>query len=200
MGFQRSKRRAQKSKRPTKKIKEALAFSKTELAQKPRPIFFSRFVRTCHMLLDGISEIEEAIPDIGEASAFADVSTSVTCRVSFAKITGSLSKRRFQPSAFADMSTSITCRSQLYGNYRQSVEDLLTRRKRAISQHLVSIFRSETDCLEPLPDCLPSLALEYSSSSSYASSSSTTSAWGTDKGSENDTSKHVETIYQFILS
>ncbi|KAM2799888.1 hypothetical protein COP2_004947 [Malus domestica] len=65
-----------------------------------------------------------------------------------------------------------------------------TRRKRAISQHLVSIFRSGTDCLEPLPDCLPSLALEYSSSSSYASSSSTTSAWGTDKGSENDTSKH----------
>ncbi|KAM1132247.1 hypothetical protein EV1_046300 [Malus domestica] len=65
-----------------------------------------------------------------------------------------------------------------------------TRRKRAISQHLVSIFQSETDCLKPLPDCLPSLALEYSSSSSYASSSSTTSAWGTDKGSENDTSKH----------
>ncbi|KAM1515935.1 hypothetical protein ACFX10_014989 [Malus domestica] len=65
-----------------------------------------------------------------------------------------------------------------------------TRRKRAISQHLVSIFRCGTYCLEPLPDCLPSLALEYSSSSSYASSSSTTSAWGTDKGSENDTSKH----------
>ncbi|KAM1848770.1 hypothetical protein ACFX14_012863 [Malus domestica] len=51
------------------------------------------------------------------------------------------------------------------------------RRKRAISQHLVSIFRSGTNCLEPLPDCLPSLALEYSSSSFYASSSSTTSAW-----------------------
>ncbi|KAM2026952.1 hypothetical protein ACFX1T_019325 [Malus domestica] len=65
-----------------------------------------------------------------------------------------------------------------------------TRRKRAISQHLVSIFRSGTNYLEPLPDCLPSLALEYSSSSSYAFSSSTTSAWGTDKGSENDTSKH----------
>ncbi|KAM1140778.1 hypothetical protein ACFX2I_040822 [Malus domestica] len=51
-----------------------------------------------------------------------------------------------------------------------------TRRKRVISQHLVSIFQSGTDCLEPLPDCLPSLALEYSSSTSYASSSSTTSA------------------------
>ncbi|KAM1728940.1 hypothetical protein ACFX12_019397 [Malus domestica] len=64
------------------------------------------------------------------------------------------------------------------------------KRKKAISQHLVSIFRSGTDCLEPLLDCLPSLGLEYSSSSFYASSSSTTSAWGTDKGSENDTSKH----------
>ncbi|TQD91884.1 hypothetical protein C1H46_022540 [Malus baccata] len=69
-----------------------------------------------------------------------------------------------------------------------------TRRNRAISHHLVSIFRSGANCLEPLPDCLPSLALEYSSSSFYASSSSTTSAWGTDKDSENDTSKHVETI------
>ncbi|KAM1405289.1 hypothetical protein ACFX2F_000138 [Malus domestica] len=75
-----------------------------------------------------------------------------------------------------------------------------TRRKRAISQHLVSIFQSGTDYLEPLPDCLPSLAFEYSSSSFYASSSSTTSAWGTDKGSENETSKHVDTIWQFILS
>ncbi|CAN6709831.1 unnamed protein product [Malus baccata var. baccata] len=69
-----------------------------------------------------------------------------------------------------------------------------TRRKRAISQHLVSIFRSGANCLEPLPDCLPSLALEYSSSSSYAFVLSTTSTWGTSKGSENDTSKHVETI------
>ncbi|KAM2803075.1 hypothetical protein PS2_046299 [Malus domestica] len=51
-----------------------------------------------------------------------------------------------------------------------------TRRKRTISQHLVSIFRSGTDCLEPLPDCLPSPAFEYSSSTSYASSSSTTFA------------------------
>ncbi|KAM0982077.1 hypothetical protein ACFX2A_015347 [Malus domestica] len=74
------------------------------------------------------------------------------------------------------------------------------KRKRAISQHLVSIFRSGANCLEPLPDCLPSLALEYSSSSSYASVLSTTSTWGTSKGSENDTSKHVETICQFILS
>ncbi|KAM2695882.1 hypothetical protein EV1_040333 [Malus domestica] len=74
------------------------------------------------------------------------------------------------------------------------------KEKESNLQHLVSIFRSENDCLEPLPDCLPSLALEYSSSSPYASSSSTTSAWGTNKGSENDTSKHVETICHFILS
>ncbi|KAM1885126.1 hypothetical protein TB2_037375 [Malus domestica] len=40
--------------------------------------------------------VEAPIPDIGEASAFLDVSASVTCRVSFAEITGSLSKRRFQ--------------------------------------------------------------------------------------------------------
>ncbi|KAM1603260.1 hypothetical protein ACFX1Z_029882 [Malus domestica] len=60
--------------------------------------------------LNGISEIEKAIPDIGEASAFPDVSASVTCKVSFAKITGSLSKRRFQPSIFRDVSTSVTCR------------------------------------------------------------------------------------------
>ncbi|KAM0959407.1 hypothetical protein ACFX2C_024573 [Malus domestica] len=70
----------------------------------------------------------------------------------------------------------------------------LRDKEKAISQHLVSIFRSGTDCLEPLPDYLPSLALEYSSSTSYASSSSTISAWGIDKGSENDTSKHVETM------
>ncbi|KAM2611873.1 hypothetical protein TB2_031921 [Malus domestica] len=60
--------------------------------------------------LDGISEIEEAIPYNGEASAFPDVSASVTCRVRFAEITGSLSKRQFQPSAFPDVSTSVTCR------------------------------------------------------------------------------------------
>ncbi|KAM2867550.1 hypothetical protein COP2_023458 [Malus domestica] len=118
------------------------------------------------------SELEEASSEIREAFAFPDVLTPVTYTLSFAKIKGSFSKRRFQ----------ISKRHQLYPN--------VTRRKRAISQHLVSIFRSGTDCLEPLPYCLPSPALEYSSSTSYASSSSTTSAWGTDKGSENDTSKH----------
>ncbi|KAM1447025.1 hypothetical protein ACFXTO_006169 [Malus domestica] len=74
------------------------------------------------------------------------------------------------------------------------------KEKECNQQHLVSIFRSGANCLEPLPDCLPSLALEYSSFSSYASVLSTTSTWGTSKGGENDTSKHVETICQFIPS
>ncbi|KAM1242746.1 hypothetical protein ACFX2G_035066 [Malus domestica] len=39
-----------------------------------------------------------------------------------------------------------------------------TRRKKAISRNLKSNFRYGTDCLEPLPGCLPSIALEYSSS------------------------------------
>ncbi|KAM1052610.1 hypothetical protein ACFX13_000215 [Malus domestica] len=54
--------------------------------------------------------------------------------------------------------------------------------------------REQSADLEPLPDCLPSLAIEYLSLTSYASSSSTTSALGTDKGSENDTSKHAESM------
>ncbi|KAM1748315.1 hypothetical protein ACFX12_009320 [Malus domestica] len=66
--------------------------------------------------------------------------------------------------------------AEITGNLSKISGDVESTRKRAISQHLVSIFRSGTDCLEPLPDCLPSLALEYSSSTSYASSSSTTSA------------------------
>ena len=39
-----------------------------------------------------------------------------------------------------------------------------TRRKNAISRNLKSNFRSRTDCPEPLPGHLPSIALEYSSS------------------------------------
>ncbi|KAM2574977.1 hypothetical protein TB2_006851 [Malus domestica] len=52
-----------------------------------------------------------------------------------------------------------------------------TRRKKAIRQHLVSIFRSGTNCLEPFPDCLPSIALEVPIvSTSYDSRENTTSA------------------------
>ncbi|KAM1012705.1 hypothetical protein ACFX2C_042924 [Malus domestica] len=38
------------------------------------------------------------------------------------------------------------------------------RRKKAISRNLKLNVRSGTDCQEPLPGCLPSVALEYSSS------------------------------------
>ncbi|KAM1412115.1 hypothetical protein ACFXTN_022836 [Malus domestica] len=85
---------------------------------------------------------------------------------------------------------SLSSHSVLLIPWGTSANNSSKAKEKAISQHLVSIFRSGTDCLEPLPDYLPSLALEYSSSTSYASSSSTISAWGIDKGSENDTSKH----------
>ncbi|KAM2075373.1 hypothetical protein ACFX1T_038271 [Malus domestica] len=39
-----------------------------------------------------------------------------------------------------------------------------TRRKEAISRNLKLNVRSGTDCPEPLPGCLPSVALDYSSS------------------------------------
>ncbi|KAM1624523.1 hypothetical protein ACFX2K_022694 [Malus domestica] len=65
-----------------------------------RSICFSRHVNACHMQtqLCGNHEqfVEAPIPDIEEALAFPDVSTPVTYRLSFAEITGSLSKRRFQ--------------------------------------------------------------------------------------------------------
>ncbi|KAM2057752.1 hypothetical protein ACFX16_030405 [Malus domestica] len=52
--------------------------------------------------------------------------------------------------------------------------------------------------LGTFPDCSPSRALEYASSTSSASSSSTTSAWKTDDAceddaDEDDASKHMET-------
>ncbi|KAM1814408.1 hypothetical protein ACFX11_028078 [Malus domestica] len=57
---------------------------------------FSRCVNICHMqsqLYRNHGQFVEApIPDIEEALAFPDVSAPVTCTVSFAKITGNLSK------------------------------------------------------------------------------------------------------------
>ncbi|KAM2332944.1 hypothetical protein ACFX1X_023442 [Malus domestica] len=47
--------------------------------------------------------------------------------------------------------------------------------------------------LGTFPDCSPSRALEYPSSTSSASSSSTTAAWKTDDAGEDDASKHMET-------
>ncbi|KAM2876382.1 hypothetical protein COP2_019386 [Malus domestica] len=51
---------------------------------------------TCNLCTRRSSELEEASSEIGEASAFPDVSASVTCTLDFVEITGSLSKRRFQ--------------------------------------------------------------------------------------------------------
>ncbi|KAM1597851.1 hypothetical protein PS2_032712 [Malus domestica] len=53
-----------------------------------------------------------------------------------------------------------------------------TRRKKAISQNLKSNFRSGTDCLEALPGCLPSIALECSSSTADMSRIPSTNALG----------------------
>ena len=51
----------------------------------------------------------------------------------------------------------------------------------------------ELTAWNPLLDYLPGIAFEYSSSTFYASREDTTSAWGTDRESEKDTRKHVET-------
>ncbi|KAM2027351.1 hypothetical protein ACFX1T_019662 [Malus domestica] len=48
-----------------------------------------------------------------------------------------------------------------------------TRRKRAISRNLKSNLQSGTDCLEHLPGCLLSIALEYSSSTAVKVTNST---------------------------
>ncbi|KAM1599421.1 hypothetical protein ACFX1S_024001 [Malus domestica] len=46
---------------------------------------------TCNLCTRRSSDLEEASSEIGEESAFPDVSTSVTCRVYFTEITGNLS-------------------------------------------------------------------------------------------------------------
>ncbi|KAM1524532.1 hypothetical protein ACFX10_009121 [Malus domestica] len=65
-----------------------------------RGICFSRHVSICHMhtrFCENHGQFVEApISDIKEASAFPDMSASVTCTLGFVEITGSLSKRRFQ--------------------------------------------------------------------------------------------------------
>ncbi|KAM1848768.1 hypothetical protein ACFX14_012862 [Malus domestica] len=61
-----------------------------------RAICFSRCVSICHMhaqLCENHGQFVEApIPEIGEPSAFPDMLASVTCTLSFAEITGNLSK------------------------------------------------------------------------------------------------------------
>ncbi|KAM1392516.1 hypothetical protein ACFX2I_020084 [Malus domestica] len=150
-----SKRRSQKSKRPllfqtcqhlshaNSALQKLRAICRSADLRNRRGACFSRLVSTCHMQTQ-LSEnygqfVEASISEIEEAPAFPDLSAPVTCTLSFAEITGNLSK------------------------ISDEVENE-TRRNRVISQHLVSIFRSGTDCLELLPDCLPTIALEYSSS------------------------------------
>ncbi|KAM2285322.1 hypothetical protein ACFX1S_037932 [Malus domestica] len=60
--------------------------------------------------------VEASSLDIEEASAFLDMSASVTCRVSFAEIMGSLSKR------FSRRVNICHMQSQLCENHRQFVE------------------------------------------------------------------------------
>ncbi|KAM1109830.1 hypothetical protein ACFX19_009301 [Malus domestica] len=50
-------------------------------------------IRQSLELEEASSELEEASLEIGKASAFPNVSTSVTCTLSFVEITSSLSKR-----------------------------------------------------------------------------------------------------------
>ncbi|KAM1837032.1 hypothetical protein ACFX14_018879 [Malus domestica] len=65
-----------------------------------RGICFSRHVSICHMHIQLCGNhkqfVEAPIPDIKDALAFPNVSMSVTYTLSFAEITGSLSKRQFQ--------------------------------------------------------------------------------------------------------
>ncbi|KAM2133713.1 hypothetical protein ACFX1R_003794 [Malus domestica] len=106
MGFQRSKRRAQNSKRPIQKIEEVLAFSKAGLARKP---WANLPFQTCPHLSHATSALDEAQKSkrpIQKSKrqaqkserhlAFPDVSAPVTHKLSFAEITGNLSKRRSQ--------------------------------------------------------------------------------------------------------
>ncbi|KAM1314697.1 hypothetical protein ACFX2F_018540 [Malus domestica] len=81
-----------------------------------RCICFSRRVSICHMhtQLCGNHEqfVEAPIPYSKEALAFPDVSAPVTCILSFAEITGSLSKHRFEISKrhlLFQMCQPVTC-------------------------------------------------------------------------------------------
>ncbi|KAM0971470.1 hypothetical protein ACFX2I_019276 [Malus domestica] len=99
MGFQRLKRRVQKSKRPTKKNQRGASFLKSwACSETMANLLFQICPHLSHATsaLDGISEIEEAIPDIERHLLFQTCQHLSHVEVSFAEITGSLSKRRFQ--------------------------------------------------------------------------------------------------------
>ncbi|KAM1845334.1 hypothetical protein ACFX13_019650 [Malus domestica] len=107
-GFKRSKRQAQKSERHLLfQTCQHLSHAKSAL-RKSRAVYrntdsryrrgtcFSRRVSICHMqsqLCENHGQfVKVPIPNIGEASAFPDVSAPVICRLSLAKITDNLSK------------------------------------------------------------------------------------------------------------
>ncbi|KAM1336255.1 hypothetical protein ACFX2H_040234 [Malus domestica] len=68
---------------------------------------------TCNLCTRRSSELEEASSEIREPSIFPDMSASLTCTLSFAEITGSLSKCRFQISKrhllYPNVSAFVTC-------------------------------------------------------------------------------------------
>ncbi|KAM1996744.1 hypothetical protein ACFX15_029662 [Malus domestica] len=97
-GFHRSKRRLRNRRGQLKNRRGASFLKSWACSETTTNLHFQICLHLSHATsaLDGISEIKEASSDIEEASAFPDMSASITCRVSFAEITGSLSKRRFQ--------------------------------------------------------------------------------------------------------
>ncbi|KAM2614994.1 hypothetical protein TB2_029556 [Malus domestica] len=113
MGFQRSKRRAQKSKKPIQKSKRRQLSQKLGLRtnhrfQISKSVSFLSLVSTRHtqtQLCENHEKfIEASISNSGDAPvSLSLVSTFVTCRESFTEITGSLSKRQFQPSVFLSL-------------------------------------------------------------------------------------------------
>ncbi|KAM1017229.1 hypothetical protein ACFX2A_047803 [Malus domestica] len=107
--------------------------------------------------LNGISEIEEAIPDIGEASAFPDVSASVTCRVSFAEITGSLSK------CISRHVNNCHMQSQLCRNHGQFVEVPIPNIKEALAFPNVSAPVTCTVSLAEITGNLSKISYEVES-------------------------------------
>ncbi|KAM0959394.1 hypothetical protein TB2_024176 [Malus domestica] len=122
-GFQRSKRRAQNLKRPIQKIEEVLTFSKVGLAQKPRvnlPFQTCPHLSHATSALDGAQKSNRPIQKSKRQSqkskrhlAFPDALAPFTLKLSFAEITGNLSKRRPQISkrrhSFSALSTHVTC-------------------------------------------------------------------------------------------
>ncbi|KAM1373677.1 hypothetical protein ACFX2I_024350 [Malus domestica] len=151
---------------------------------------------TCNLCTRRSLELEEVSSEIGKASAFPDVSVSVTCTLSFAEITGSLSKRRSQISkrhqSFSASSTPVTCTLSL-----AKITDKLSKISDEKKEHVSHINQSLNGCR--LPGTFAWLLTWFCSRvlvfhCCCTSKEAATSAWRTDKASENDTLQHVETM------